>query len=92
MKNIENGSIVYLWIQIFLFSVMAIIIWPLLDLFICKVFTRSEFVYSVVEHIIKPIIFGVMAGFVFWLFDKKKKLNYDTITKYRKKSFFDIFK
>lgn len=74
--KIEKGSVPSLLIQIVAFIVAAIIIWPLMDMFICAIFTHSDFVYSVQAHIIEPIIFGIIAGIVFWTIDKismKKK-------------------
>lgn len=71
MTKIEKNSIGYLILLIIAISVAGIIIWPLLDLLFHAVFTQSEFVYSPTEHIIEPIIFGIIAGVVFWIFDKK---------------------
>ena len=53
-------------------ALFGIIIYPLLDLFVCKVFTHSEFVYSVRDHIIQPIVLGIISSLLFEvLFDRK---------------------
>ena len=72
MKKIESTSVEYLLIMIILIAAMGMILWPLLDLFIAKVITHSEFVYSLAEHVIEPIVFGVILGLVFWSLEKKK--------------------
>lgn len=72
MKKIESTSVQYLILQSVAIAVAGMIIWPLFDLFWCGVITHSEFVYSVTEHIIEPIVFGCIMGLVFWVIDKKK--------------------
>lgn len=79
MKKIKSTSIAFLFIQIIALIVAAMIIWPLLDMFLCNVFTNSEFHYSVFEHVVEPIIFGVIAGIIFWIIniitEKRKAKN-----------------
>ena len=75
MKKIENTSFLYLIIEIFTLIIAGIIIWPLFDIFWCNVITHSEFHYSVFEHIVGPIIFGIIAGIIFWLFNVMSKKN-----------------
>ena len=70
-KNDKN-SIKYLILEIVSISVAGIILWPLLDLLYHNIITHSPFTYSVFDHIVEPIIFGCIAGLVFWLFSKKK--------------------
>ena len=72
MNKIEKGSIKALIIYMVAIAVGGIIIWPILDIIFAAVFTHSEFTYSVKEHIIEPIIFGCIAGVVFWVFDRIK--------------------
>ncbi len=48
----------------------TLIIWPLFDVIWAALITHSEFQYSVGEHVLGPIIFGVVAGVIFWLFDR----------------------
>lgn len=72
MKKIDKNSILYLIILIISISIAGIILYPLLDILYYKFITHSKFVYSVREHIIEPIIFGCIAGTVFWLVEKGK--------------------
>ena len=72
MKNLQQGTIKYLIISIIAISICGIIIYPLFDLLFCKFITNSEFVYSANTHIVRPIIVGIVAGIVFWSFDKNK--------------------
>ncbi|MBR5046491.1 hypothetical protein IKX73_02590 [Candidatus Saccharibacteria bacterium] len=71
MKKIETTSIKYLIFQSLAIAIAGIIIWPLLDLFICNVITHTEFVYSVTDHIIEPIVFGCILGIVLWAVERK---------------------
>lgn len=71
MKKIEKNSIKYLIIQTLAIIIFAIIIYPLIDLALCKLITHTEFVYSVNEHIIEPIIYGTILGIVFFMIDRK---------------------
>ena len=73
MGKIEKGSVKYLLIEMASISVAGIILWPLLDIAYHGIITHSPFSYSVVEHVVEPIIFGCIMGLVFWLFDRKKK-------------------
>ncbi len=70
MKQIEKGSISALVIHVIVFGIIAIIVWPILDLLYDVIFTHSGFVYSVEEHVVKPMIFGCIAGIVFWAIDR----------------------
>ena len=68
----EKGSIKHLIVLIVAISIFGMILYPLFDIIICKFITNSKFVYSVNEHIIKPFIFGIIMGIVFWVIDKKR--------------------
>ncbi len=72
IKNMEKGSIKYLIIMIILISLFGMILYPLFDLILCKFITNSKFIYSVYDHIIEPIYFGIILGIVFWITDKKR--------------------
>ena len=78
MKNIEKGSIKHLIIQILASIVAALIIFPLVDFISCKIFQNAEFVYTVNDYIIEPIIIGIVLGLVFWALDRRsiKKPNH----------------
>ena len=75
MKKIERDSILYLVLQSLTTAIMGIIIWPLFDLILCKFITNSKFVYSIHNHIIQPIIFGIIISIVFWVSEKHSKKN-----------------
>ena len=53
----KKDNIKYLVIWIFSIAIFGMILYPLFDLIICKFITNSRFIYSVNEHIIKPIFF-----------------------------------
>ena len=71
-EEIEKGSFKHLIVQIVIMTVLAMILWPIFDLLVCLLFTHSPFAYSPMEHIVKPIIFGVVIGLLFWLPDRAK--------------------
>ena len=73
MKNIERGSIKHLVTQIVSLIIAAMIIYPLFDFIWCKLINHTTFSYSVFDHIIEPIIFGVICGTVMWILEKRKK-------------------
>ena len=73
MKSIEKNSVTYLLLLIFTVSVCGIILYPIFDLILCNFITNSKFVYSIHDHIIQPILFGVIFGIISWLVDKNKK-------------------
>ena len=73
MKNIEKNSITYLILLIITISICGIILYPLFDLILCNFITNSKFTYSIQNHIIDQILFGVIFGIVSWVVDKKKK-------------------
>ena len=69
----------YFFVSLITNIVVALIIWPLLDLFWCNVVTYSPFSYSVENHIIWPIIIMAIVSIVefiffdFFFFKIKKK-------------------
>ena len=72
IKNIERGTIKYLVVLIIAVAVCGMILYPLFDFAYYKLITNSEFVYSIYNHIIQPIIFSCVFGTTFWLVDKKR--------------------
>ena len=70
MELFKKGSIPALFAEMVALTIAGMIVWPLLDMFFCAVFTHSEFKYSVSDHIIEPIIFGIIGGIIFWSFDR----------------------
>ena len=73
MKKIERGSVKYLIALILAVAVCGVILYPLFDFILCKFITNSNFEYSIHQHIIQPVIFALVYGLVFWLFDRRRK-------------------
>jgi hypothetical protein len=67
--NVKRGSVISLICYIFLMIICAIIIWPILDLIFAKFIYDTTFTYDIYNHIIQPIIFGFIAGIVYWVVD-----------------------
>lgn len=70
MKKIEKGSTKHLIVLICAIAIAGIILYPLFDMVFCALITKSEFVYSVPDHVIEPIIFGMIIGIIFWIIEK----------------------
>ena len=70
-KYLENE-----WIQLILYIVvtiiMALIIFPVLD-FLYSLITNNPFMYSIHEHIQRPIEFGIILGIISWVVQKEIK-------------------
>ena len=84
MKKIDRGNAKYFIMIAVATAVCGIIIYPILDLIVCKFITNSEFEYSVLDHVIEPVLFGFVFGVSFWVgtkvskkLDKKKKWEED---------------
>ena len=76
MKNIERGSIKHLIVSTVAIIVIGVILYPLFDMAYFKFITHSEFIYSFIDHALKPISIGLVIGICLWLVDKhanKKK-------------------
>ena len=73
MKSIEKGSIKYLVLLIISVSLFSLVLYPLLDLLFCKFITNSTFKYSVIDHIVEPIIFSIIFSLTVFILDRKKK-------------------
>lgn len=65
MKKLTDNKCVQLAIYIIITIIMALIIFPLFDI-IYSVLTKSQFVYSVHEHIQRPAEMGLILGIVSW--------------------------
>lgn len=72
MKMIEKGSVKYLVVLIITTAIFGMILYPLFDIIFCKFITNSEFIYSVKNHIIEPMVFACIFGTTFWLVDRKR--------------------
>lgn len=73
MKKLENNMILYMLVYGLATAIMGLIIWPLFDWILCKFITNSPFEYSVRNHIIQPVTYGIIMGIVFWFARPKKK-------------------
>ena len=65
-KKIENPALQAL-IYFVAILIASLIIWPLLDLLICGVFTHSEFHYAISDYIVEPLIFSVIFTLLFYV-------------------------
>ena len=73
MKNIDKNSVKYLIILIVTCALFGIILYPLFELIFCKLITHKEFVYSIYNHLVEPIIFALIFGITYWLTLKASK-------------------
>ena len=64
MKKTEENLALYMLVQFTVMTIAALIIWPLFDMFFDNVITNSTFHYSIREHIVEPIIFGVVVAII----------------------------
>lgn len=69
MKEIKKGSLIHLVLNIIIYSLCAIIVWPIMEYLFCTLIEKKQFVYTVQKFIIEPAIYGVILGIVFWIFD-----------------------
>ena len=72
MEKIKNNKTLYFFAQVIYNTIFAMIIWPLIDM----IFDKKEFVYSVNDHIIQPIMYGffiVIFTNILRSIDNKKK-------------------
>ena len=68
-------TVKYFFINLITMAVMAMLIWPLLDMLFTK-FDNSTYAWTVSGGIVQPCIFAVIITvieFVFWNFFHKKK-------------------
>ena len=74
-KKIENPALQAL-IYFAITLIISLILWPLLDLLICAVFTHSSFHYNFNDYVIEPLIFSVIFTLIFYIppiFKARKK-------------------
>ena len=64
-KKIENKflQILVFWL---ISAVIAMVVWPLMDLFWAGVITHTEFHYTVKDYIIEPLAFAVLLTLIFF--------------------------
>lgn len=71
MEKINNNKILFFFVQFISGAIIAIIVYLLVDLFICNVIDKREFIYSVDRHLVGPI----MTGFFTAVFSVVFKVN-----------------
>ena len=60
-------TIRYFIVCVIVYSIAAMIVWPLLELIYTN-FTNSPYTWTVVDGIVKPIVFGIIFTIVEFLF------------------------
>lgn len=70
--KIKKGSIQYLILLIVAISVCGIIIYPIIDIFICLFIQHTKFIYTFKFYVIQPIIGGIISGLIIWVIDRRK--------------------
>ena len=72
MGKIEQSKLLFFIVNALLTIVAALIIFPLFDLIMTN-FTSETFQYNVGDHIIEPIILGILFGAIMTFFQFRKK-------------------
>lgn len=70
--EIEKGSKLELILQTVGGIISAMIVFPIMDLIFCKI-DKTPFKYTIFNHIIEPIIFGIVFGLITWFIHKRQK-------------------
>ena len=75
MKKIKDNKWLYTICFAIATSIMGIILYPLFDYLLCKFITNSQFVYSIHQHIVQPILFGIIISVILYapIFNRNKK-------------------
>ena len=71
MKKIERDSNKYIALQCVAIIIVELILFPLFDLVYAKFITHSKFVYSVTNHIVEPLILGIIVSVCLFVIYKK---------------------
>lgn len=67
MEKLKNNKFLYNFINE---TLLALVIFPLIDMFFRVVVDKKEFVYSVNDHIFGPIMFGFFFALFTMILDK----------------------
>lgn len=51
--------------------IVAIILWPLFDMFWCNVISHKEFSWNVYEHIVEPFLVGLFLTIIEYIWPDK---------------------
>ena len=66
--------------------ILSLVLWPLLDLLSCLIFTHSGFSYSIKDHILEPVLFSALMTLVFFVIPNFRKARAAKKAKTNKKS------
>lgn len=69
--ELEKGSKLDLIFQTVGGIISAMIVFPIMDLIFCKI-DKTPFKYTIFNHIIEPIIFGIVFGLITWFIHKRQ--------------------
>ena len=67
MEKLKNNKFLYNFINE---TLLALVIFPLIDMFFRVVIDKKEFIYSVNDHIFGPIMFGFFFALFTMILDK----------------------
>lgn len=67
MEKLKNNKFLYNFINE---TLLALVIFPLIDMFFRVVIDKKEFVYSINDHIFGPIMFGFFFALFTMILDK----------------------
>lgn len=67
MEKLKNNKFLYNFITE---TLLALVIFPLIDMFFRVVIDKKEFIYSVNDHIFGPIMFGFFFALFTMILDK----------------------
>ena len=67
MEKLKKNKFLYIIVFGLIVGVVGMIIYPIFDLIICKIFTNTKFVWNVYNYIIKPLEFGMIFSIVYCL-------------------------
>lgn len=67
MEKLKKNKVLYIIVFGLIVGVVGMIIYPILDIVICKFITHTKFVWSVYNHIIKPLNFGMVFSIIYCL-------------------------
>jgi hypothetical protein len=71
--RIERGSIQHLILLMITVSICGIIIYPIVDFFICSFIQHTKFIYTFKFYIVQPIVGGIVTALVIWAIDRKRR-------------------
>ena len=67
MEKLKKNKILYIIVFGLIVGVVGMIMYPVLDLIVCKFITNTKCVWNVYNHIIKPFEFGMIFSIIYCL-------------------------